>query len=385
MAPVPHVPETRTSFEPRACAGAEARSIASTAAATARTLWFVQALRRNAADRDDIVRMTLEQGRSRSQCDFGRTGPAQPPLNPSRSAQRAACVRSVTPSSRKIRVRCDLTVFSLISSRRAISLLGRPSTQQRRAPHARAADSAASGSGSVRASSTVRAARGSRGDSPRAAARMPSATSSEDDVLEQVAAGARPRARPGSGGRSENDGQHEHRDLGSLGSDRAGLPRCRPRAASRGPSARRRASCSRAQLARPPRRRRRSADELDVVEPIDQPPEAVADDAVVVGEQDADHRGGHLQLDRSCPRPGAESTASVPSASRTRSSSSVRPRWPSSQRVRSRGPAREAAPVVFDERAATVPGSGQVDATPGPWMRRRGRCTLRIASRRRGR
>ena len=45
-------------------------------------------------------------------------------------AQSAACVRSVTPICWKTLVRCAFTVFSLIPSRRAISLFGRPSATQ---------------------------------------------------------------------------------------------------------------------------------------------------------------------------------------------------------------------------------------------------------------
>ena len=39
------------------------------------------------------------------------------------------------------------------------------------------------------------------------------------------------------------------------------------------------------------------ADELHVGQRLDEPSEAVADDAVVVGDEDADHRGRHLQFD----------------------------------------------------------------------------------------
>src|SRR4051812_24185885 len=45
---------------------------------------------------------------------------------PLRSSQSAAWVRSVTPSCANTWVRCALTVFSLISRRRAMSLFGRP-------------------------------------------------------------------------------------------------------------------------------------------------------------------------------------------------------------------------------------------------------------------
>ena len=48
-----------------------------------------------------------------------------------RSAQSAAWVRSVTPMRWKTLVRWALTVFSLISSRRAICLFARPSATQR--------------------------------------------------------------------------------------------------------------------------------------------------------------------------------------------------------------------------------------------------------------
>ena len=74
-------------------------------------------------------------------------------------------------------VRCVFTVFSLISSLRAMSLFGSPSTSSTRTSDSRA-DSSSAGSGSDCAVRMVRAARGSTGDSPLAAARMPSATSS---------------------------------------------------------------------------------------------------------------------------------------------------------------------------------------------------------------
>src|SRR5665647_1780534 len=51
---------------------------------------------------------------------------ARPQMRPWRCAHNAAEVRSLTPSTVKTRVRCDLTVFSLIVSRRAMLLFGRP-------------------------------------------------------------------------------------------------------------------------------------------------------------------------------------------------------------------------------------------------------------------
>src|SRR5436190_364557 len=58
--------------------------------------------------------------------------------------------------------------------------------------------------------------------------------------------------------------------------------------------------------------------------------EAVADDAVVVGEQDADHAG--TSSSTVVPSPGCERTLSVPPLWRTSSSSSESPTWPSSAR-----------------------------------------------------
>ena len=66
-----------------------------------------------------------------------------------------------------------------------------------------------------------------------------------------------------------------------------------------------------ASCAQTPRRPRAPSaatpDELDVVERRDQPAEAVADHAVVVGEQDADHRVG-TSSSTVVPAPGAERT-----------------------------------------------------------------------------
>ena len=90
------------------------------------------------------------------------------------------------------------------------------------------------------------------------------------------------------------------------------------------------------------------ADELDVLEPADQAAEAVADDAVVVGEQDADHRGTSSVTVVPCP--GAESTVSVPPACATRSPSSERPTWPSSRAVGALGGVEAAAVVGDGER-----------------------------------
>ena len=94
-------------------------------------------------------------------------------------------MRSATPSSRKIRVRWDLTVFSLISSRRAISLFGRPSTSRSSTSRSRA-DSPASGSGSERALRTVRAARELLADRQ---AFGPQLSAREEEVLALLAEG----------------------------------------------------------------------------------------------------------------------------------------------------------------------------------------------------
>ena len=67
----------------------------------------------------------------RPQRDLGRIGyEPRSPRSPCRSTQRIAWTRSVTPIRRKMLVKCDLTVFSLIPSRRAISLFGIPSSEQ---------------------------------------------------------------------------------------------------------------------------------------------------------------------------------------------------------------------------------------------------------------
>ena len=82
--------------------------------------------------------------------------------------------------------------------------------EQRRAPRARARRGRRAGRARSARSRTVRAARGSSGDSPRAAARMPSATSSDVDVLEQVAAGAGLERAEDARAVGERR-QHEHR------------------------------------------------------------------------------------------------------------------------------------------------------------------------------
>src|SRR2546423_288860 len=74
----------------------------------------------------------------------------------------------------------------------------------------------------------------------------------------------------------------------------------------------------------------RDADELDVLERLDQPAQAVADDAVVVGQHHANQAG--TSSSTVVPSPGVERTASVPLDCRTRSSSNVNPRWPPSPR-----------------------------------------------------
>ena len=110
---------------------------------------------------------------------FGRLNQSSQSM-PWRSAQRAACVRSVTPIRWNVEVRCALTVRSLMPSRRAICLLARPLPHQ--AQHfglpLGQVDVSPLGCCLVRAVSSWRAARGCNGDSPRAAARTPSSRSS---------------------------------------------------------------------------------------------------------------------------------------------------------------------------------------------------------------
>ena len=72
----------------------------------------------------------------------------------------------------------------------------------------------------------------------------------------------------------------------------------------------------------------RHPDELDVLQAGDEPSEAVADDAVVVGEQDADHVAG-TSISTVVPSPGLDRTTSVPPRWPTRSSSRVSPTCPS--------------------------------------------------------
>ena len=181
-----------------------------------------------------------------------------------------------------------------------------------RAPRARARTAPPSGSGSARAVSTVRAARGSSGDSPRAAARMPSATSSAVDVLEQVAAraGLERAQDPRAVGERR---QHEHRRA-RAGRRAIAARRLDPveRAACRGPSARRRARSSRA---------RSTASSPSAATPTSSMSSQRLDQAA---EAVADRRRGRRRCRTrittrapparlSCPAPGAERTASVPS------------------------------------------------------------------------
>ena len=129
-------------------------------------------------------------GSSRASLRCSRTRSPRAPLvtapdgqpSPRSRAHSAACVRSVTPMRSKMWVRWPLTVRSLMASRRAISLFGRPCASERRAPPPRA--SVSCGSGAVRArSSSSRAARGCSGACPRAAAWIARASSSGSTSL----------------------------------------------------------------------------------------------------------------------------------------------------------------------------------------------------------
>ncbi len=108
------------------------------------------------------------------------SGPGQSCLaaaqRPLRCAQSAACVRSATPMRAKADVRCALTVRSLISSRRAICLLARPSFTSRSTSDSRLVSWTCDEP--ARMPSSWRAARGWMGDSPRLTARIPCSTSS---------------------------------------------------------------------------------------------------------------------------------------------------------------------------------------------------------------
>src|SRR4051812_10765226 len=98
------------------------------------------------------------------------------------------------------------------------------------------------------------------------------------------------------------------------------------------------------------------ADELDVVDRRDEPAEALADHAVVVGEQHPDHAG--TSISTVVPSPGCERTLSVPPVWRTSSSSSDRPTWPSSAR-RSRSAASKPRPSSRTT-SRVAPGDGCV-------------------------
>ena len=192
--------------------------------------------------------------RSGSQCDFR---PSPVALGPQRGL-RAVGHAELAEDPRQVRLdglladlqpAGDQLVRQALDEQREHLALARGRARRAgRAPSAR--------------SRIVRAARGSSGDSPRAAARMPSATSSDADVLEQVAAraGLERAEDPRAVGERR---QHEHRASRAARRRSAASPRSRRAAACRGPSARRRA----------PARRARStasapsaavADELDV-------------------------------------------------------------------------------------------------------------------------
>src|SRR5262249_7856193 len=87
---------------------------------------------------------------------------------------------------------------------------------------------------------------------------------------------------------------------------------------------------------------RGQADELHVGQRLDEPAEAVPDDAVVVGDEDADHRAG-TSNSTVVPSPGRECTARVPRDCFTRVPSSGRPTWPCSARA-SRSPGAKPLP-----------------------------------------
>ena len=120
------------------------------------------------------------------------------------------------------------------------------------------------------------------------------------------------------------------------------------------------------------------ADELDVVERGDQPPEAVADDAVVVGEQDADHARGHLQLDgRSLAR--ARSDRQRPAGLRDEVLEQRQAEVAlGAARARAR-PASKPAAVVGRRRAASPPPRGRATVARAPTSRSRVR--LHVAQR----
>ena len=90
--------------------------------------------------------------------------------SPRRCAHSAALVRSVTPIWVKTLVRCAFTVRSAMPRVRAICLLASPSATSTSTSFSRP-DSTDTGAGRARPASRTRAARGSSGDSPRAAAR----------------------------------------------------------------------------------------------------------------------------------------------------------------------------------------------------------------------
>src|SRR5262249_25667555 len=112
--------------QPRSCAAAARSGHAHVAAAAV----IRQRGRRGDDERGEADGESSKHEKSVRSPRAGRNGTLVPlhgarsSRSPWRSAHRTAWTRSVTPICRKMLVRCDFTVFSLMSSRRAISLFG---------------------------------------------------------------------------------------------------------------------------------------------------------------------------------------------------------------------------------------------------------------------
>ena len=217
-------------------------------------------------------------------------------------------------------------------------------------------------------------------------------------MLRHAARRARSRRRRRSSARSRR----------SPGAVRAGAawPRSRRAGACEGPSARRRAGARR--RARAPRRRPRRCHELDAGEQPQQGAEALADEALIVGQQDRGP-GGRAPPRRSCRQAQLDAEAVVgrsPRPARRRAARPVRAFRSGRSRCRRRpAPAARGvagAPIVLDDehgrspegrtsrsrRARRPRGGGRSSAPPGrsgrrPAARRARARAARLAPRRR--
>ena len=206
----PHLARARPSRRARRRSSATASIAQSTSTAVARRRSVPPARLPTVFGRSVVTGSVCGRRRGTATGLWSQCAPSgsRSPRIPCRSAQRTACTRSVTPIVRKTLVRCVFTVFSLIPSRRAISLFGIPSSSSPSTSRSRG-ESPSSGSGAACASSSRRAARGRAASLRATAARMPCTTSSADASLSRYPTAPASRARRDPAAVGER-GQHEH-------------------------------------------------------------------------------------------------------------------------------------------------------------------------------